>query len=144
MPEQAGGYVEKTNRILLVFAKAPLDVHEMLQEMDVTVYQAHSCRDAQRFLRLDRVPVILCDAALPDGGWKDILTCIAPLPSAPKLIVSSRLADEHLWAEVLNLGGFDVLAQPFVREEVVTAVSAATRQWSGGRLLERRAFRAAC
>jgi len=37
----------------------------------------------------------------------------------PLLIVTSRLADERLWAEVLNLGAHDVLAKPFNAEEVV-------------------------
>ena len=34
------------------------------------------------------------------------------------LIVTSRLADASLWAEVLNLGGYDLLAKPFNRQEV--------------------------
>jgi DNA-binding response OmpR family regulator len=43
----------------------------------------------------------------------------ATLTDPPLLIVSSRLADEHLWAEALNLGVFDVLAKPFQSEEVL-------------------------
>jgi hypothetical protein len=33
--------------------------------------------------------------------------------------VISRLADEYLWAEVLNLGGHDVLAKPLRQAEVL-------------------------
>lgn len=43
----------------------------------------------------------------------------------PKLIVASRLADERLWAEVLNLGGYDLLVKPFVADEVQRVVSLA-------------------
>jgi DNA-binding response OmpR family regulator len=43
----------------------------------------------------------------------------------PDLIVASRLADEYLWAEVLNLGGYDVLAKPFNAEEVRRVVGLA-------------------
>jgi hypothetical protein len=32
--------------------------------------------------------------------------------------VTFRTADERLWAEVLNLGGYGVLAQPFDANEV--------------------------
>jgi hypothetical protein len=32
------------------------------------------------------------------------------LPDPPVLIVTSRLADEYLWAEALNPGAYDVLA----------------------------------
>jgi DNA-binding response OmpR family regulator len=35
------------------------------------------------------------------------------------------LADEALWAEVLNLGGYDVLTKPFDPKEVHHAVSMA-------------------
>jgi DNA-binding response OmpR family regulator len=45
----------------------------------------------------------------------------------PPLIVSDRLADERLWAEVLNLGAYDLLAMPFDAKEVLHAVSAARR-----------------
>jgi hypothetical protein len=40
-------------------------------------------------------------------------------PFPPSLIVFSCLADEFLWAEVLNLGGFDVRMTPFEPEEVL-------------------------
>jgi hypothetical protein len=46
------------------------------------------------------------------------------------LIVTAKLADDRLWAEVLNLGGFDVLAQPFYRGEVTRAVGHACRSWN--------------
>jgi len=46
---------------------------------------------------------------------------------APPLIVAHRLADEYLWAEVLNLGGYDLLATPFDQKQVLYAVSAACR-----------------
>jgi DNA-binding response OmpR family regulator len=34
------------------------------------------------------------------------------------LIVTSRFADDYLWSEVLNFGGYDVLSKPFSEEEV--------------------------
>jgi hypothetical protein len=41
--------------------------------------------------------------------------------------VSSRLDDERLWAEVLNLGAFDLLlGSPFVQEEVLRVVQCAS------------------
>jgi hypothetical protein len=43
----------------------------------------------------------------------------------PRLIVTAPLADEHLWAEVLNLDGFDVLAQPFRPDEVKRVIESA-------------------
>jgi hypothetical protein len=43
----------------------------------------------------------------------------------PRLIVFSRNADDRLWAEVLNLGGFVLLATPFREEELVFAIGSA-------------------
>jgi DNA-binding response OmpR family regulator len=45
------------------------------------------------------------------------------------LIVTSRLADERLWVEALNLGAFDVLAKPFDQKELVRSVSLAWLHW---------------
>jgi DNA-binding response OmpR family regulator len=38
------------------------------------------------------------------------------------------LADERLWAEVLNLGAYDLLAKPFDVREVLHAVTTACRR----------------
>jgi len=50
------------------------------------------------------------------------------MPFPPKLIVTWRLADERLWAEVLNLGGFDVLGQPLYAREVLHSINSACSQ----------------
>jgi DNA-binding response OmpR family regulator len=64
---------------------------------------------------------------MPDGSWKDLLEYIARVRASSVLVVTSELADESLWAEVLNLGSYDVLAQPFDREEVTRVVKSAVR-----------------
>jgi hypothetical protein len=61
-------------------------------------------------LRDQNVPVLLCERDHADGDWEDLLNATAGLPAPPNLIVFSRLADESLWAKVLNLGGFDVVS----------------------------------
>ena len=74
-------------------------------------------------LRDQSVAVLLCERDHADGNWEDLLKATARLPAPPNLIVFSRLADESLWAKVLNLGGFDVLITPFEPEEVLRAPS---------------------
>jgi DNA-binding response OmpR family regulator len=63
-----------------------------------------------------------------------MLEHISRLPDAPLLIVTSRLADERLWAEALNLGAYDVLAKPFDTAEVVRVVSLAWQHWHTRRI----------
>ena len=48
----------------------------------------------------------------------------------PVVIVTSRIADDSLWAEVLNLGGYDVLAKPFREAELIWALESA---WQASR-----------
>jgi DNA-binding response OmpR family regulator len=80
-------------------------------------------------LRDESVPVLLCERHHADGNWEDLLKATARLPAPPNLIVFSRLADESLWAKVLNLGGFDVLMTPFEPEEVLRITFAAWSRW---------------
>ena len=70
-------------------------------------------------LRCNPVRVVMTERDLPLGNWKDVLAAIQQLPQIPMLIVTARLADEYLWAEVLNLGGYDVLSQPFQVAELL-------------------------
>ncbi len=77
------------------------------------------------FTNLIDTAVVVCERELPDGGWKVLLDSFHRLPKPPKLIVTSRITDDALWAEVLNLGGYDVLAQPFCPEEVFQVISRA-------------------
>lgn len=77
-------------------------------------------------LRFGRAAVVICDEEL---GWKDVLQAILAQDSPPYLIVSSRTGDEHLWAEALNLGAYDVLIKPFQVAEVCRVIESASRRW---------------
>lgn len=46
-----------------------------------------------------------------------------------KLLGVRTCRDARLWAEALNLGGYDVLAKPFDASEVNRAVDSALRNW---------------
>jgi len=41
--------------------------------------------------------------------------------------VADRLADDRLWAEVLNLGAYDLLIKPFDTQEVLRTVGLACK-----------------
>jgi DNA-binding NtrC family response regulator len=70
--------------------------------------------------------VVITDRCLMDGSsWKDVLTSLDRHADRPELIVADRLADEALWAEVLNLGGYDLLVSPFDPGELQRIVTLA-------------------
>jgi CheY-like chemotaxis protein len=77
----------------------------------------------------DPIPTVLCERDLLPGSWVDLLEQSALLPDPPFLVVTSRFADERLWAEALNRGAYDVLAKPFDGTEVIRALSSAWLHW---------------
>jgi DNA-binding response OmpR family regulator len=88
-----------------------------------------TCGEALTHLRENDTAVVICERDLPDGDWKVVLNGLESLPMPPNLIVTSLLANAELWAEVLNLGGHDVLAQPFDAQEVCRVVFLAWDAW---------------
>jgi DNA-binding response OmpR family regulator len=94
-----------------------------------TLLEARTRDQAFRLLHAATVPVVVCDCTLPDGTWKDVVEEAATLPHPPVVIVTSRLADDRLWSEVMNLGGYDVLEKPFNQSELVRVVSLAWLAW---------------
>ena len=89
---------------------------------------ALSFREALVRIKQHRPDVVLCEANLPDGSWKQLLAELERGSDPPYLIVTSRLADERMWAEVLNLGGYDVLAKPFDAVEIYRVVGFACQR----------------
>ena len=92
-----------------------------------TVEGARSLREATTVLHKRATNLILCEKELPDGNWKDVFREAGKLDNPPPLVVVSRQADERLWAEVLNIGGYDVLLKPFERSEVCRVMGMALR-----------------
>jgi len=120
------------NRIALLtigfFEKDHILLGYIFRESNWTLRGVRTYREATVLLRENPPPVVvICERDFADGNWKDILGALTLLAQPPPLIVTSRLADECLWAEVLNLGGRDVLAKPLDEKEVLWAVSSAWR-----------------
>ena len=122
---------ERTARALAV-SPLPADrvrLREILSQGNWGLHEASECSGALVLLRDQSIPVLLCERDQADGNWEDLLKATARLPDPPNPIVFSRLADESLWAKVLNLGGFDVLMTPFEPEEVLRVTFAAWSRW---------------
>jgi DNA-binding NtrC family response regulator len=84
--------------------------------------------ETRRALLRSAVGAVVSDSRLADGYcWQDLLREMQAMDGPPPLIVADRLADDRLWAEVLNLGAYDLLAKPFDSREVLHAVTSACR-----------------
>src|SRR5688572_32862964 len=106
--------------ILLVspYPKDQTDLRHVLHHARWKITHAANFSAAAVLLQEQTPSVVLCERNLPDGNWKDILEQASQQENPPNLLVISRHADESLWAEVLNEGGYDVLLKPFDVSEV--------------------------
>jgi hypothetical protein len=119
-----------TSAVLLV--SAGTEDHDSLRDIfhgsNWELRGAWTASEGRKVVQRDHreITVVICQHSLPDGDWKLLLTGLDLLEECPSLIVSSRLADDRLWAEVLNLGAFDLLlGAPFEPEEVLRVTESA-------------------
>lgn len=77
----------------------------------------------------EAIPVVICDRNLPDGSWRNLLEMSHDTRGPSRIIVSSRDADEDLWAEVLQSGAYDLLPLPWEASEVRRVIALAWRSW---------------
>ena len=90
----------------------------MLHGLPMVLRHVETLQQARTKLQLEEYSVILTEAALPDGGWLDVLHLARECPQELEVVVTDPQADSRLWAEALNLGAYDLLAQPFYEPEV--------------------------
>jgi len=90
----------------------------MLHHLPLALDYAESLRQARQRLQQEEYQVVVTEAALPDGDWLDAMTLAHEGRHDPVLIVTGPHADARFWSEALNLGAYDLLAQPFQEPEV--------------------------
>jgi DNA-binding response OmpR family regulator len=128
--------------IISSFEEDHIGFSRILGDCHCEAHAVRTCQQGLAILRERAVSIVICERDLPDGTWKDILQALDTLSDHPFLIVMSRLADDHLWVEVLNLGGYDVLAKPLDHKEVVRAIESAWRNWSQRQQHRKRVMKA--
>ena len=120
------------NISILLVSPHPADLPSLraiLHHAHWDLRQVETAELAVRHVLRSAPSVIICERDLPDGSWKNILWCAIENAVPSSILVVSRRADEALWEEVLNLGGYDVLQKPFDKSEVVRVVGMAWRHW---------------
>jgi two-component system, NtrC family, response regulator PilR len=106
----------------VLFVSGRLDdarrLSRMLDALPLRLDYVESIERARAKLQQEDFDIILSEAALPDGTWVDALLLARNRAGHPEVIVTSPHADARFWAEALNLGAYDLLAQPFYEPEV--------------------------
>src|ERR1035438_8636685 len=108
------------SRILFISGRQEdaLRLSRMLHTLPLKLEHVPSLRHARTRLNQSDYDVILTEADLPDGRWLDVLHLVRECPRETAVIVTDPQADARFWAEALNLGAYDLLAQPFYEPEV--------------------------
>jgi DNA-binding response OmpR family regulator len=122
------------------YDESRLLLHQVFRDAGWRLFEARDWKKGQEHLDHDSVHVVITRSHCPGWDWKKVLHSLALRAHPPQLIVTSHTADEHLWSEVLNCGGYDLLPEPFHRDEVERVVAAARRHFgpqqerAGGRI----------
>ena len=66
-----------------------------------------------------------------DAAWTATLRALKMRAPQVPVVVCSRLADPHLWVDVLEAGAFDLLCKPLVSQEVQTVLRSALQHTKG-------------
>ncbi|HLK69395.1 MAG TPA: hypothetical protein VKU19_38455 [Bryobacteraceae bacterium] len=94
------------------------NLSQMVEGLPLVIDHAGTLHHARTMLRQTDFDAILTEAQLADGNWTDALHLARECPRELETIVTDPHADARLWSEVLNMGAYDVLAQPYYRPEV--------------------------
>jgi PleD family two-component response regulator len=93
------------------------------------LFAARSIEAATLICEGDVFQVALLPASLSDTDWWELWGVLALLNPRPALLVYAREATFQLWSGVLELGGHDVIVEPFSDEELQDAVLRAAKSF---------------
>ena len=104
-------------------------IHEIFRDCGWRLIEARDRKAALEHLDRERIHVVITNCETAGSTWRHWLRILSQRVRPPQLIVTSRKADDHLWSEVLNCGGYDVLPEPFRRDEIERVVASARRHY---------------
>lgn len=106
-------------------------MQEIFRDRGWRLYEAPDRKRALQCLERNPIQAVLMRCEARDWPWKRAWRELQKLSRPPQLIVTSRTGDHALWSEVLNWGAYDVLAEPFQRDEVERVIASACRRGAG-------------
>jgi DNA-binding NtrC family response regulator len=99
-----------------------------LQRPKTHILKADNCRSAQQLLAENPdIKLVITGLSLDDGNWCDVVRYVVDRGHHAEIIVSSPVASQTLWSEVIWRGGYDLLLEPYDLEEVGRLVDGALR-----------------
>jgi two-component system chemotaxis response regulator CheY len=117
----------KITAMLIMARECRLPLLEALESCGIDVLPVCDCSEARRALETQpKVQVVLTDTSLPDGDWQEVLEIVAQSRANVEVVVCSHMGDHRLWIDVMERGAYDLLIQPYQREEIRRTVESAS------------------
>ena len=117
------------NRITVLYVSGSQEDHadfrQIIRRSNWQLFEAHSAAEALKICSSHQVPVVVCDSKLPDADWVAFIDGLVQLNLQSAVIIASQHADNRVWAQVFNLGAYDLIVKPFEPTEVLRAVALA-------------------
>lgn len=119
----------KTVRSVLLVHNEPdafCGLEETLREQEIQTCHAHHCAEARSMLRaLCPVDLVLTDAALTDGTWRDVIRLVHKLAKDTPVIVMSRVVSMSLYLDTQDGGAADFIVPPMAPHDLAYALTGA-------------------
>ena len=93
-------------------------VESAIERWSLDVGWYSTLQEARRSLRRGTHSLVLCEANLPDGTYRDVMQLLSHKLGRIRVIVMSESALEDSYRQAMDEGVFDVLAIPCRRTDV--------------------------
>ena len=112
-------------------------LNQIFQKNGWDLIATENLSEALAAIRATPTPIVILDRDLVAPDWRPIVRSLASQSNSPCVILASHVVDDYLLEEVIQQGGYDVIAKPFREQEVTRAIEFA---WSAmkSRLSSRR------
>jgi DNA-binding NtrC family response regulator len=134
-PNMTNAHLEVVQKpVVRMLALVPVEmqgpIRRHLASLGVVIdFVSRAAEVSQLVLSQRSYHVALLPAVLPDNGWWSLWGEITLLNPRPEILVYAQKATFELWSGVLEIGGYDVIAEPFTGEELQRAVTRAARSF---------------
>ena len=109
-----------------------MTLHALLQDTKWSVTQALSWGEVSRFCGRVVSPVVLVDRHFQGPDWRFTFSSLLNTTANCCLILLSDVSDPYLWNELVQHGGYDVLARPFEKASVYRTLTFAQKHFEAG------------
>jgi len=119
----------KTPRSVLLVHNEPhafRGLEEMLQEQEIRTARGHQCSEVRSLLsEAGPIDLVLTDASLPDGTWKDVIRMVRKAAKDTPIIVMSRVVSMKLYLDTQDAGAADFIVPPLTPRDLAHVLTAA-------------------